>query len=531
MTTMSRHLPGLDRSGDAGLTAALHTAVGLLTDRLTASVRPDGSVSGRCASRVLDSALALRLLQAEDHYPDRRERLSTYLRNAARRPDLSTYDRTLALAAVHGKVADGNQVVEDFLRDFDHFTSARKQLMLTACLAIIGPTDFPADLDADRIRPAEGNVHWVNLILRSLRIVVAYGQGRAAIVTREERDVLLALLGSRHEPPVWENNVTAHVLASLAAHLVAPGSTVVLDAIRRLLTCQNPDGGLPGIARLELFTTGPVGLALGRSGMADPVVSTRIGDYLAGQQATDGGWGFGQGTEQTDVDTTSYAVQCLRRIGGDRYDGTLAASTRYLAVMSGHDGGFPTYIRGGTPEIAMTAGATTALAGTGRHDDILRRAVRYLVDGQQVDGTFERSWSRSEANAMWRVTWALRSVPVRLLDAPLAAASRRAAERAGARLATTQNADGGWGHRPGDGSDVTSTAYSALAYLDGGLAAAHAPELRRAAGYLLDQLSADGGVSAPPDQVAPRPILFDAPVFTEAWALMALSGLRDAVLD
>jgi len=527
MTTSLSRASGLDRPGDAGLTEALQTAVRLLAGRLSASMGPDGSFRGRCESRVLESALTLRLLRSEDYLPRRQERLVTYLVNAVRWPEATAFDRALVQGAVHGRVvADGEQVLTDYLRDFDHFSAARKRLMLSACLVVAGAVELPATVDLARIRTAPTNVHWVNLILRSLRIILAHDRGHDA--DPAERETLLGELRGHGELGVWENHVTAHLLALTAAQRLEPGSEVVRHGIDRVLTCQNPDGGVPGIARLENFTTGPAGLALARSGVGGRAELDRVGRYLAGQQGTDGGWGFGAGTGQSDVDTTAYAVNCLRELGGRRYDDAFAAAGDYLAAISNHDGGFPTYVHGGSSEVAMTAGAATALAATGRHTDVVRRAVRYLVDGQQSDGTFECGWSLSEANAMWRVMWALRAVPERLLDAGLRGACRQVVTRASDRLALTQNDDGGWGHRPGDASDVTSTAYAVLSLVDGGVSDQHPRQLEHAAEYLLGQLSAEGGVSAPPDQVAPRPLPFDAPVFTEIWALLALAGLYEA---
>ena len=53
----------------------------------------------------------------------------------------------------------------------------------------------------------------------------------------------------------------------------------------------------------------------------------------------------------------------------------------------------------------MTAGAVSALAWNGAdHADVLDGAARWLLDSQHKDGTFERSWSLSEANTIWRAT-------------------------------------------------------------------------------------------------------------------------------
>ena len=81
-------------------------------------------------------------------------------------------------------------------------------------------------------------------------------------------------------------------------------------------------------------------------------------------------------------DTTAYAVNCLRRLGGAKYERALAAADAYIASMSNDDGGFPTYVRGGTSEIAMTAGAATALAATPHHGEL---ATLLAARGVEVD--------------------------------------------------------------------------------------------------------------------------------------------------
>ncbi|WP_086828166.1 prenyltransferase/squalene oxidase repeat-containing protein [Streptomyces sp. NRRL B-24572] len=181
-------------------------------------------------------------------------------------------------------------------------------------------------------------------------------------------------------------------------------------------------------------------------------------------------------------------------------------------------------MQGDPSEVGMTGGAVSALAWNGSGNaDLLHSAARWLLDDQRQDGTFERSWSLSEANTIWRAMWALHSMPEptrtafkqRITDAT--AASKRF-------LTQAQNPDGGWGYRPGDSSDIASTCYSLLALSAMGLRLDEDPTVRAGVAYLLARQDADGGFTAVPDQVAPRPLLFDAPVFSDIWVLLALAS-------
>ncbi|MGW9438108.1 hypothetical protein [Streptomyces sp. NPDC055607] len=517
---------------DTGLSGALEIAVRRLAGTLSGSVMPDGAVRGICASRIFESALTLQLLREEEAYPNRQQRIAGFLWSAHITGAVSVFDEALVEGVMLGRrEADAEKVLDVFLGRYDHFTAARKKVMFEICLAVVRAAPYPAHLSPGAIVESESDAPWVKLILRSLRVLLAHGLGRQADIDRSEADSLLNALSAGQRDSVWENHVTAHVIGLLAASRIAPGSRPVREGIAQLLRVQNPDGGIPSIASLDPFCTGPAGLALARSGVADPELLTAMGDYLVSRQAADGGWGFGEGTRQTDVDTSAYAANFLRLLDTGRYRSALTAARAYFEGMANRDGGFATYVRDHDSEIAMTAGAARALAAPDHRHDVLRAATGFLLGAQKPDGTFECSWTLSEANAIWRTVWALDSVPECCCADEDGRRRDEVVARALGRLARTQNEDGGWGHRPDHPSDVTSTAYSVLAFTDGGAGGEHRAVLERAAEHLLRRQSPTGRYSAPPDQVAPRPVLFDVPVFTDIWVLTALSGLRRALAD
>ncbi|MFE9313371.1 prenyltransferase/squalene oxidase repeat-containing protein [Streptomyces sp. NPDC006706] len=490
---------------------------------LSAAVGFDGAVRRPCASRTLESALLLVLLRERGTHPQQVRELGAYL--ATGQAQATGFDTALAQAVLHGRQVDDDVVGGELLAGFDHFSIARKRLLFDVHLAVVGAVPF----DSSMLRPlrpgggqGDNSVTWIEMIMLSVRILVADGLGRAEEITDLERERLLELLSSSRAP-VWENYTAAHLLALLAVQRFASAHQLVETGVEGVLACRNPDGGVPSMSNLDVFSTGPAGLALARAG-ADRALLHRMCDYLIGQQMPDGGWAFGENMRHSDVDASSYAAACLAAVDPERHRDALERVGGYFRGIVGPDGGFPTYVKGDPSEVGMTGGAVSALAWNGPgHGDLLDGAARWLLDAQHADGTFERSWSRSEANTIWRAMWALHSMPeptrtalkARIADA--SAASHRFLTRA-------QNEDGGWGCRPGDASDTTSTCYSLLALAAMGQRPQEDSVVRAGLAHLLSRQGPDGMFTALPDQVAPRPLLFDAPVFTDIWVLLALTS-------
>ncbi len=168
----------------------------------------------------------------------------------------------------------------------------------------------------------------------------------------------------------------------------------------------------------------------------------------------------------------------------------------------------------------MTANTITALHPYHfAHTALLERATRYLINAQKPDGTFERSWSLSEANAMMRSLNAL-TLTHRHNPASHQGRLAPAIDSIHQRLLVTPNADGGWGQTPGEDSDPMSTAYTLTA-----LAPTHRthPTVQAGLHYLLGQQAPDGGYSCLSDQAAPRPLRYTVPVLADIFVLLALT--------
>ncbi|MFI6449319.1 prenyltransferase/squalene oxidase repeat-containing protein [Kitasatospora sp. NPDC050543] len=526
MTTGEIEMAGTGTDPGFEPTAGLAAARERVRASLTSAVGPDGAVRRPCTSRTLESALLLVLLRRRGGHPRQERELADYL--ATPQAQTGGFDAALAQAVLHGRAAGSDVVGGELPAGFDHFSVARKRLLFDLYLAVAGAVPFNASM----LRPpraaqgagegGDNTVTWVEMIMLSVRVLVAHGLGAGDQVTDGERERLLELLGSSRAP-VWENYPAAHLLALLAVHEFAPGHRLVETGTAAVLACRNPDGGVPSMSDLDVFSTAPAGIALARAG-ADRALLHRMCDYLIGQQLPDGGWGFGENTRHSDVDDTSYVAACLAAVDPVRHREALLRAGGYLRGIVGRDGGFPTYVKGDPSEAGMTGGAVSALAWNGTdHGDLLDGAARWLLDAQHQDGTFERSWSLSEANTIWRAMWALHSVPetTRTTLRERIAAADAAAHRF---LARAQNQDGGWGYRPGDASDTASTCYSLLALAAMGRRPQQDPVVRAGVAHLLSRQEPDGTFTALPDQVAPRPLLFDAPIFTDTWVLLALTG-------
>ncbi|MFF9817638.1 prenyltransferase/squalene oxidase repeat-containing protein [Streptomyces sp. NPDC014006] len=492
----------------------LHAAVtrcrNRLARRVVTAVGPDGLLPAPCASRVLESALTLALLNAEHAEPEAARRLTAFLRTTLHNDPPDALQRAVAHAAL-GRHCDAEGALRDGLGAFDHFTAGRKQLMFQTLLAALGATEYPAV--PWEAYDATGQQSWLHMEMTALKVLTAHGTHRTTMVNDADWHALLPAL---QPGPAWERNNFAQLLALLALRHCPRHRAALRDTLKHVAGRLRPDGGVPFVDGLDLFATAVAGLALCR---LEPTAAEvpAMADALAVRRNADGGFGFHPGVRQSDVDDTCYALEFLRRAAPERHRAAIGAAEAYLLDVRNPDGGFPTFARGTCSEIAMTAAAATALAPNPCHGEAVRAAVRHVAAHQQADGTFERSWSRSATNAIFRAVLALRCTDP---DDPETPAFTEAAERALRHLAATQHPDGGWGHTRGDSSDPITTAYAviALSSLPG-----HRTARDRALAHLVARQQPDGGYRSRPDQAGPRPLLFDVPVLADVFVLLALA--------
>lgn len=485
-----------------------------LTEHLLAQVDGQGVVVGEQQGRVTETALMLTLLRREKTMPDLQEHLRTYLADA--RPRADAFDAAVIDSTLHGIVVrDRQRLIERYFADAAQHSSDRKKLALEAILAAVGPDPFHV------AAPSYALEHHNEATWTRLRQIAIHHLQAPEPLAPELTARLLRMTERGQQRGVIESNVFAHLFALLSLHRALPGHPVIQEGITALAKTVRDDGSMPLIASEEIFytATATAGLALARAD-ADRTLLRAMGDSLAHHQAGNGGWGFAHDVVQTDIDCTTHALTLLHTLDPYRYCTQIRAARANLLAHQGEDGGMPTYLPGQPSEPTMTANTITALAPYRRdHNDALHRATGYLLDAQHADGTFERSWSLSESNAMLRALTAF----------TLARAHnafqhhgrlRPAIDAIHSRLLATANTDGGWGQTPGEDSDPMSTAYTLTA-----LAPTHHdhPTARAGLRYLLHQQNHDGGYTSRTDQAGPRPLPYIVPVLTDTFVLIALT--------
>ncbi|RSS53312.1 prenyltransferase/squalene oxidase repeat-containing protein [Streptomyces sp. WAC01280] len=520
-------LPGSAPPTDPGR-PGLDRARARLAGRLTAAAGPDGLLRAPCDGRILESALALRLLTVTGVDPDAQERLTRFLKITLDEGAPDPVQEAAARAAL-GEYVDGRAALNRLLGGFDHFTAGRKRLMFRTVLAELGAHPFPELASGEPVFEAHGQQRWLVTEMAALKTLYSFGTGVPHLVTEDDWRVLAPC--SLPGPPPYGNHL-ARILALLALRHRPGYAAAVRARARELRTWLRGDGGLPFITGMDVFATATGGLAL--AGAGAPAHTLRaLAAALAERQNPDGGWGFDRGVGQSDVDDTAYCVEFLRASAPELGGPAVAAGERYLLDRQGDDGGFPTFEHGTASEVAITAAAVNALAPEPGHRPAVEAAVRFVVARQEGAGAFERSWSLNESNALFRSVLAYDSFravapPGHALEAGVARARARAVDR----LVATQNADGGWGHVPADPSDPISTAYALIAVSRGrdGPSVPCAPSARgateRAVRHLLERQRPDGGFVSRPDQAGPRPLAYHVPLLTDICVLLGLNHAR-----
>jgi hypothetical protein len=158
------------------------------------------------------------------------------------------------------------------------------------------------------------------------------------------------------------------------------------DLIATVVAAYDPDSGAyagddfsQSIAMIGLACTG------------NPVGAKAVAALRANQVETEGGWGFGGGS---DPDTTAIAVQALLAAGAPASDAALVKALDYLKAAQGNDGGW-----GFDPNesnASSTAYVVQALMALGEDPEAAAAwakdgvtPIAYLLGQQNADGSFK----------------------------------------------------------------------------------------------------------------------------------------------
>jgi squalene-hopene/tetraprenyl-beta-curcumene cyclase len=505
---------------ESELSAKLIDGQKKLIHYLQEQVQSDGSVRDVCNSRVLESSLMLSLLTIQGGYPDSQSKLTQYLATELDKEQSNQFYKALILGALGKSTFEDARVVEEYMAGFEHFTASRKRVLFRAVLAELQVIPYDSIYREEHFS-YQGYQSWVAAEICALKVLYAFGSNHSEWISQGDIEFLLA---TQNNDTIWEQHVLANILILLAIQKFPEHHTVVLKGISNLLKCQNSDGGFPFIAGFEITCTVAAGIALTDTDV-DIETLSQMADYIAAQQQSDGGWSYAEAAVQSDVDDTSCCIEFLQTVDPDKYKVSISAAEAYLLAIQNEDGGFPTFFRGNPSEITMTAGALNALAPrAAEFINVVESGLSYIITQQKSDGSFERSWSLSEAHAIFRSLLATRNSNV-VCSPQLLQSIRTAEAKALDYLRNSQNSNGGWGHQLGDTSDVISTSYTLIALSILG----DIETLVRGADYLISQQDEEGKFFSIPDQAAPRPIPYDVPVLTNIFALLALKYTNSAI--
>jgi squalene-hopene/tetraprenyl-beta-curcumene cyclase len=231
-----------------------------------------------------------------------------------------------------------------------------------------------------------------------------------------------------------------------------------------------------------------------------------------------GGWAFQFANDYyPDLDDTAVAAWSMHQSrDAHRYSENIVRALDWLVAMQSRDGGFAAFDADNThfylnkipfadhgalldpPTSDVTARVVTLLCRTQRPQDraALDRALCFLRDEQEDDGSWFGRWGTNHIYGTWSVLMALAQAHISHDDPSVV--------RAVDWLKKVQNEDGGWGES-NDGyalhkfvkmeSTPYHTAWAMLALLSAGEAKCEA--LRRAADFLIKHRDPDGLWSHP----------------------------------
>jgi squalene-hopene/tetraprenyl-beta-curcumene cyclase len=284
--------------------------------------------------------------------------------------------------------------------------------------------------------------------------------------------------------PVWDTALTAHAL------IEAGGEAAERQALR----------GLEWLTPLQVLDV--------------------KGDW-AGQRpdVRPGGWAFQyNNAHYPDLDDTAVVVMAMDRArgrlgAGAVYDAAIARGEEWVVGLQSKNGGWGAFDADNTfyylnnipfadhgalldpPTVDVAARCVSMLAQLGEPKDSprMKRALAYLEDEQEADGSWFGRWGVNYIYGTWSALCALNAAGVD----PQAAVVRKAVDW----LAAIQNADGGWGedcesyaldykgYKPFT-SNASQTAWALIGLMAAG--AVDHPAAARGVQYLIDTQTPDG---------------------------------------
>jgi squalene-hopene/tetraprenyl-beta-curcumene cyclase len=323
--------------------------------------------------------------------------------------------------------------------------------------------------------------------------------------------------------------VVAWIVIGLA--LAGVGQDIIEKYLGYLRRSVRPDGSWPVVRDMELAGTCYAAQGLQEAGFGGDRRLRPTIDWIKASQrqvpvpATGcpaGGWGRALPSSWPDVDDTSLALLTLAGLGVEAKDQHMRDGVAWLRAMQNRNGSWGRFVRNGQtlfdgPCSALTAHAMMALheAGGARHR--LARALRWLAQAQEPNGSLSCGWFRDSTSGTAYVLKALGQLG--LSDHPVARECLR-------WLLDHQLPDGGWGDGHQAPASAQETAWALLGLSSAGQASN--PAAAAAAQWLVSTQRADGGWD--PSQVCyylPG-LTYWCDAMTNGFALQALARYRNA---
>jgi prenyltransferase beta subunit len=189
----------------------------------------------------------------------------------------------------------------------------------------------------------------------------------------------------------WNNNAAHTGFAIMALQETGENNEAIGKALSYLRSVQHEEGGFqrtagvgePSVlhAAIVLFAMREAGFGIG-----DPIVRKAL-VWLTSCQNKDGGYGVSRGATSVAF-ATARAVKALRVYGTSLAEPFVKNGITWLLTTQKKSGGFsmtPDSLE--DPEI--TAYAMTVMNGIDAYKDNMKKAIAYLEQAQEADGTFK----------------------------------------------------------------------------------------------------------------------------------------------
>lgn len=281
--------------------------------------------------------------------------------------------------------------------------------------------------------------------------------------------------------------------------------------------CFSPmwDTGLATLALLEVANNEtPEPVYRGLDWLKDQQLSDQPGDWRDNNPELEGGgWPFQYANDYyPDLDDTSMIAWSMHAADRDRYAESITRAADWVAGMQSKDGGFAAFDRDNTcyylnhipfadhgalldPPTEDVTARCIALLGITRdkkYQPVLDKALRYLKETQQENGSWFGRWGTNYIYGTWSVLSALDVAGQDMQQAWI--------QNAATWLMSSQHIDGGWGesndsyYSDKHQQPHPSTAYQTAWAMLGLIAAGHAKSdaVKRAAAYLINHQLEDG---------------------------------------